>query len=680
MDDISDLIEKAKSLLGASAESSGKPLSLERENTPGSGESPDNQGPVSSNQDTSADLSALVDQLTQALEQSRKNEKELSIQNRALRTKSGKTVVTQSKTGNKHLRQPASESEILPNRREKSEKTEYPVIRYSEEKRLWFLSDASKSLAFAILTSNIYGWRWNPGLKAYSCGVASFVEKLKSRVPLSDVAEAALSYSRELASVSSADDNQDIQIPVPEGLEYLPYQRAGIAASRGRAGILIGDEMGLGKTVQAAGIINANPGIRSVLVIVPAFLCINWEKELTKWVRPVRGLDICRVQGKFWDFSTDIMILSYDSVGRWLDEIHSKEWDLIVCDECHYLKNQNTARTRRILGGQVGARSVMPVRARQRLLLTGTPILNHPAEILPLARFCDPQAFPDSLTDFKERYGACAYSAWNLRELHTRLRQSIMIRRLKKDVLKDLPPKRRQVIEVEADTVAKAKIAAEQKAYDDWQQIRENFRGLKEQKGTTSDSEYRNKLNKLREGTTAAWAALARLRKEVGIEKVPWVQAAIEEIIETGEKVIVFCHHEEVAKRLSQPFKGRSVIVNGKVSVKDKNRFCEQFQDPESGIDIFIGGLKSAGVGLTLTAATNVLFAELDWTPAVLSQAEDRAHRFGQLNPVLVQHIVLAESLDSHMSKKLILKQEVAERGLNLEGSGEHEMGNYGDM
>ena len=101
---------------------------------------------------------------------------------------------------------------------------------------------------------------------------------------------------------------------------------------------------------------------------------------------------------------------------------------------------------------------------------------------------------------------------------------------------------------------------------------------MKEQKGTTPDSKYRNKLDKLREGTTAAWAALARLRKEVGIEKVPRVQAAIEEIIETGEKVIVFCHHEEVARRLSQPFKGRSVIVNGKSRLKIRTGSVSSFR------------------------------------------------------------------------------------------------------
>lgn len=539
-----------------------------------------------------------------------------------------------------------------------------PKISYSRSSGKWYLTGVKQHTAAHMIYK--YGWYWDSRLKAFSSGSSFFVQKMSARL-LDDSAIVALDAARSLERISGAVGSRH-HFQAPEGFEYLPYQQAGIGAFTltKRSGMLLGDEMGLGKTVQAAGIINNNHAIKKVLILAPAFLCINWCKELNTWLRGVRNLSIWRAKGKHWDHNANIVAMSYDSTGRWERELRAKEWDLIVCDECHYLKNPNSARTRRVFGGRIDKVDIPPIRAKKRLMLTGTPILNNPIEVLPIAKYCDPVAWGDSLSDFKDRYGSTVESAKNLRELHTRLRQSIMVRRLKKDVLKDLPPKRRQVIEVEPDHAARAAIAQENKAFDEWMKVRKEFQKIKtEESPSSSDNDYRKKLRALRQGSVAAWAALARMRKDVGIRKVPWIIAAIEEIIETGEKLIVFCHHKVVISRIAEHFKSQCVVVNGSTPVEAKNAACEDFQDSNSNVRLFIGGLKSAGVGLTLTAASVVLFGELDWTPAVLSQAEDRAHRIGQLNPVLVQHIVLAGSLDAHMSQKLIAKQEMADMGLN---------------
>lgn len=137
-------------------------------------------------------------------------------------------------------------------------------------------------------------------------------------------------------------------IPCPPGLSYLPYQRGGIAYAMERQSVLIGDEMGLGKTIQGIGIINADPDARSALVICPASLKLNWAKELAKWL--VRPFTIGVADGKTFP-ATDIVIINYENVAKHRATIDAREWDCLIVDECHYLKNPKAQRTQAVLGG-----------------------------------------------------------------------------------------------------------------------------------------------------------------------------------------------------------------------------------------------------------------------------------------------------------------------------------------
>ncbi|MDD5719965.1 MAG: SNF2-related protein, partial [Candidatus Krumholzibacteria bacterium] len=247
-------------------------------------------------------------------------------------------------------------------------------------------------------------------------------------------------------------------LPVPAGLEYLPYQAEGIEFALGRRNTLIADEMGLGKTIQALGVINALD-IRRVLIVCPASLRINWAREARKWL--CRRREICIVNEKNTVLAgAEIVICNYDRVWDYWDRLAAVHWDLLIGDEAHYLKNPKSQRAKASLGGMIKTalgnkrkRGIAASAARLRLL-TGTPILNKPIELYPLLKALDRERWGQAWLWYATRYCAATRQrvgrdkevwdtsgASNLDELQRILRGTVMIRRRKMDVLKDLPPK-----------------------------------------------------------------------------------------------------------------------------------------------------------------------------------------------------------------------------------------------
>ena len=154
----------------------------------------------------------------------------------------------------------------------------------------------------------------------------------------------------------------DIEIPVPAGLSYLPYQKAGIAYATQRQSTLIGDEMGLGKTIQAIGVINATAP-QTVLVVCPASLKINWKNEMIKWLVSKRDIQIVNGGGEQIPETPDVVIINYDVLTKHQDAINARTWDLVIMDEAHYIKNPKAKRT----GVAVG------IKANRKVVLTGPP-------------------------------------------------------------------------------------------------------------------------------------------------------------------------------------------------------------------------------------------------------------------------------------------------------------------
>ena len=317
------------------------------------------------------------------------------------------------------------------------------------------------------------GCRWNPDRKTWWTDRAEVAAKLAqgdaARSWLQINAERAAKHAREQAAIqASRAATADIAVPAPQGLTYLGYQLAGVAYAQSREATLIADEMGLGKTIQALGVINVEKTIANVLVVCPASLKLNWKREATKWL--TRPLKISIANGTF--SPGGMVIVNYEQVKKYRSQIDAVQWDLLIVDEAHYLKNAKADRTASVLGRwhQDPKKLVKPIQARRKLFLTGTPILNRPCELWTLLQAIDKQGLGGNWKAFHTRYCA-AYQgrhgwvidgASHLDELQARLRSGVMIRRMKADVLTELPAKRRSVIAFTPESVeAKAIVARE---------------------------------------------------------------------------------------------------------------------------------------------------------------------------------------------------------------------------
>ena len=275
--------------------------------------------------------------------------------------------------------------------------------------------------------------------------------------------------------------------------------------------------------------------------------------------------------------------------------------------------------------------------------------MNKPIELWTTLKFLSPEHFPN-WRGYTNRYCGCLRGGYgevseasNIEELSDVLRQSLMTRRLKRDVLKELPSKRRQVLDVASNAAINKALA--------------------------SESAVLAELAGLSKGARIPFENIATARRCTNEAKAPQVIEHVRQALEGGsEKIVVFCHHHSVMDMFQDAFQGHCVRFDGKTSAHLKDQAVDMFQT-KSHIRVFIGNIKAAGLGITLTAASHVVFAELPWTPAELVQAEDRCHRIGQHDNVLVQILVAPGSIDSRMAQ-LICRKAVIVSG-SLDGKDE---------
>ncbi len=481
----------------------------------------------------------------------------------------------------------------------------------------------------------------------------------------------------EIAKSCAAESG--LEIPCNEGLAYLPYQKAGIEFALRRKSTLIADDMGLGKTVQAIGFINymtrhlgqAPEGVNGhhyprILIVCPASLKINWLYELEKWiVSPDLSKDI-------FPGEANIQVINYDQLGK-LESRGWGDWHLVIGDEAQYIKNPESARTIRFME--------IARKAQRVLLLTGTPILSHTVDLWPLLQICapamfDPECNGDGFFAFAKRYcdpkkkyttkevtrkgitrtittyhGMSFDGASNLDELQEKLRSTCMVRRLKKDVLTELPPKRRQIIVIPG-------VAADYDGYT-----------AKVENALPGVTDYDEVLRYLTNGEKIPFEEISKKRHEQGVRKVAAVVKHLKEWLENANqdlKIIVFAHHLDVIGGICEGLKDEYnyVRISGDTNAKQRDTAVGSFQNFPN-VRVIVGSITAAGVGLTLTAASLIVFAEEDWNPSVVTQAEDRAHRIGQKESLLIQHLVTDGSIDVKMVKMLVKKQDIADRALD---------------
>jgi len=447
----------------------------------------------------------------------------------------------------------------------------------------------------------------------------------------------------------------------------VPADRAGtvkgeaVAGEReddGEDGVLIADEMGLGKTIQAIGTVNAL-ALNRVVVVCPASLKQNWKREIETWL--TRDLSVAVYDDG--PMTADIEIVNYSLLStrheRLPEIINEYAPELLVLDESHFIKNKDAKRTK----------AAQQIDADRRLYLTGTPIKNRPIELWQqLKGLTDEFDFWPFAKTYcgarKTRFGWEMDGATNLDELQERLRSSVMVRRQKADVLTDLPEKMRQVIPLAQNGMGDL-VDEEQQAYEEHEdRIADAKRRKAQAEVNDNEAAYQEAVKDLKEARQVAFERMAEIRKQIALQKTDYVIQHLNSVLESEDKVVVFAHHKQAIQRLQNEFGDQAVALTGDTPPAERQRAVDRFQeDPET--TVFIGSIHAAGTGITLTAASHVVFAEIDWTPSVNRQCEDRCHRIGQDDTVHVQYLVVDGSLESRIARMNVRKQQAIDEAMN---------------
>jgi SWI/SNF-related matrix-associated actin-dependent regulator 1 of chromatin subfamily A len=503
------------------------------------------------------------------------------------------------------------------------------------------------------------------------------------------------------AMESSHCASSDYGAPAPEGLSYLPYQSAFFeyaegALSRDQRGVLLADEMGLGKTIQALGIINDHPDrFKKILIVCPATLKLNWKREAEKWLTHKHNIKILGTKkpkkeedqttlptGDRW-----IAIINYDILLKLRPTLVESSYDIIICDESQNLKNYKAKRTQALLGGLLETGEDTKTRLTSLksgfwLFLTGTPILNRPKELWTSVKKLDPDGLGASWKKFHMRYCGPKHNGFgwdfngssNLEELQEKLRGSIMVRRLKADVLKDLPAKRRRIIPLEVQSTATLqKLQSEKTLEETAERLRQDILKLQQEAellGQDVPPEKLETLSLLKKNRGETIDIMTKNRQEIGeiksTECLPLLVSHAED-----HPILIFCHHHDTIDKVVtglENAKLRVSKIDGRDSMEKRQATVDAFQAGE--FDALVLQIQAAGVGLTLTHSSHVIFLEMDWTPGRMAQAEDRAHRVGQGDSVLVDYLVYDDSIDAHLALTLQEKEVVIAKAIDGKPTG----------
>ena len=429
---------------------------------------------------------------------------------------------------------------------------------------------------------------------------------------------------KKIAASKAIDAN--IEIPNLKG-ELFPFQKAGVQFIENTNGkTLIADEMGLGKTLQSIAYCQLHAEKRPILVICPATLKLNWQREFKKWT-DIKSYVINSQDLKYQLPTTyEAYIINYDIVGKMEALLNRMKFQVMILDEAHYLKNPKALLSKAING----LNKTIP----HILALTGTPILNRPVEIFNILKMLSPQNFSNYF-DFVKRYCGASYGRWgmdvsgatNIQELSDKLRATVMIRREKKDVLTELPDKTRVVVPQICDLKAYKKVENDLVNY-------------------LIESKNKSKLVAERISQVEQLAKVEYCKQEAVKAKMPLFIEWSKDFIEENGKLVIFAHHKEFVEKLMFELKDYNPVkIVGGMEIEAKQQSIDAFQN-NTNCKVIICSLKAAGVGITLTAGSYVAFLELGWTPGEHDQAEDRLHRIGQKDNVACYYFLAENTIE----------------------------------
>ncbi|MBR5559999.1 MAG: DEAD/DEAH box helicase [Clostridia bacterium] len=464
------------------------------------------------------------------------------------------------------------------------------------------------------------------------------VNWLMQRYPLEVAArdralwDKALAGAREHVLRREAAAKLPVRMNPPEGTfcgELREFQKEGLSFLLANERTLLADEMGLGKTVQALACLAAT-GDMPALLVVPPHLTRNWEAETARFLRVEgRAPRVHVIRGlKPYDLpQAEIYIIHYLLLRGWKKVLPELGLRAVIFDEIQELRHAGTEK--------YSAASLLAEKTERVIGLSGTPIYNRGAEIWNVVNILDFHCLGDweSFTrEWCDGYGNHIVRDPALLGDHLR-REGLILRRTKQEVLSELPPKRRLVQEIDADD----------KVY------RELMKPVMELLGSLKALHPDAKERALLEERAAAGE-----RQATGVAKAPFVAAFVRALLDSGEKVLLFAHHHAVMDIYKKELASyKPAFITGRETGAQKEQAVARFMGGER--DLCVISLRAAS-GLNLQRASCVVFGELDWSPAVHSQAEDRAHRMGQQDSILCYYLVAPQGSDRDMQDALGLK------------------------
>lgn len=468
----------------------------------------------------------------------------------------------------------------------------------------------------------------------------------------------------QILKITSKDQELEIDLPL------FDYQKRGVNFAYHNKKCFNNDEMGLGKSLQSIAIIK-HLDLKNVLIICPNSLKPNWKREVRKWINK----EAIIVEESI--INDRINIINYEKLSKFIlsnDDPESKKiklspeinkiWDLIILDESHYIKEGKSKRTK--------ISSMLCKLSDRVILLTGTPMLNKPKELIPQIKAIDRMGDFGTEWNFLNRYcdpkhngfGTDFNGASNIEELKVKLEQ-FSIRRLKKDVLKDLPDKMINNILIdihEPKVYNKLERELRQELLDTDDKYKNFYKDLAgKSKEERSEVIVKSKMEgQFKNLTTNVLTMIEKLKQESARQKVIASAELLNSYRDSKTKTVVFCTHKKTVRDLSNSYFQNSVMITGDIKPEDRIKALDMFENSPDIYFVF-ATMATVGTGFNITCASNVLFMELGWTPAEHKQCEDRCWRIGQVNKVFVNYLIAKDTIDEDIIEILNSKSEIIE-------------------
>ena len=529
-------------------------------------------------------------------------------------------------------------------------------VRFDDE---WIWLGFSYDRVKVTSVKQVPGITWDAKTKAWRSPMTSVDEALDfcRRFDLS-VPPELLAHADEVAERTSAlihasrATDADIEVA---GLPLLGYQRAGVQYALDARRCFIADDMGLGKTIQSIATVEA-AGAYPVAVICPPSLVLNWKAEYAKWL-PEKNVAVVTDRKSFPDKGTyDVVVLGWSNIAHWAEQV--KGHQALIADESHYAKSYDAQRTKAV----VKVAKTVPADGLV-LALTGTPVTNKPAEYAAQLEMLGRLKDFGGKMGFYRRYCAAFRDKWghwhlegnsNLDELNEKLRSTCYVRRVKEQVLLDLPPVVHAPMVISGASAAMTEYRKAEANIVEW--LVERAAQIAEELGVSVKSaKVRARMAAESNEHLVRMSVLRRLAARAKMEAInEWV----EQVVGEGRKVVIAAHHREIVDELSHRFGG--VRIQGGQDVAEVEEHKARFMKEScAAAPVIVLSIQAAKTGHTLTSAQDVLFVELPWNWADVEQTYSRCHRLGQEGSVTATYMLAAGTVDEEIYDMVQRKRSV---------------------